>query len=147
MNLELLTPYEYPYPEKIETRLEDSDGSLIKHCAFNRKGNLLATGSLNGIILIWDFDTKGIAKTLRGHISTITSLSWSNTGRCLLSSGLDGFCIYWDLQTGVRQLDLKFDTSIANACLHPIYGYIYGNSKKQKKEIRLAMNVEAEIAP
>lgn len=51
--------------------------SLASTCAFNRRGTLLAVGCNDGRIFIWDFLTRGIAKSISAHVYPVCSLSWS----------------------------------------------------------------------
>ncbi|KAF9135890.1 hypothetical protein BGW39_010705 [Mortierella sp. 14UC] len=116
MNLELLDPFEQDFPEVIEDTLEDGPAVKLK---FNRRGTLLAAGCTDGTIVVWDFDTRGVSRSLIGHVKTITSLSWSRNGRYLLSSSMDWSCIVWDLLTGSKKHTIRFDTPVLNAQFHP----------------------------
>ncbi|KAF9551614.1 hypothetical protein EC957_006507 [Mortierella hygrophila] len=116
MNLELLDPFEQDFPEVIEDTLEDGPAVRVK---FNRRGTLLAAGCTDGTIVVWDFDTRGVSRSLIGHVKTITSLSWSRNGRYLLSSSMDWSCIVWDLLTGSKKHTIRFDTPVLNAQFHP----------------------------
>ncbi|KAF9906916.1 hypothetical protein EC991_011479 [Linnemannia zychae] len=116
MNLELLDPFEQDFPEVIEDTLEDGPAVRLK---FNRRGTLLAAGCTDGTIVVWDFDTRGVSRSLIGHVKTITSLSWSRNGRYLLSSSMDWSCIVWDLLTGSKKHTIRFDTPVLNAQFHP----------------------------
>ena len=55
--------------------------------AFNDEGTLLATGTLDGSLVLFDFETRGVAKihekVLKG---VVTSVSWSADGRKVLIS-------------------------------------------------------------
>ncbi|KAG0298549.1 hypothetical protein BGZ96_010595 [Linnemannia gamsii] len=116
MNLELLDPFEQDFPEVIEDTLEDGPAVRVK---FNRRGTLLAAGCTDGTIVVWDFDTRGVSRSLIGHVKLITSLSWSRNGRYLLSSSMDWSCIVWDLLTGAKKHTIRFDTPVLNAQFHP----------------------------
>ncbi|KAF9584449.1 hypothetical protein BGW38_006423 [Lunasporangiospora selenospora] len=72
MNLQLLDPFEQDFPEVIEDTLEDGSAVTVK---FNRRGTLLAAGCTDGTIVVWDFDTRGVSRTLIGHVKSVTSLS------------------------------------------------------------------------
>ncbi|GJP37966.1 hypothetical protein CLOM_g22411 [Closterium sp. NIES-68] len=61
MNLSLLDPFQNDFPEVIEEYL---DHRAAKCIAFNRRGTLLAAGCADGVCVIWDFDTRGVAKEL-----------------------------------------------------------------------------------
>lgn len=69
-------------------------------------------------MVIWDFETRGVAKVLPGHNScssggggggsgnsgasqcSVSGLSWSRSGRQLLSGGRDQRIILWDVLSG-----------------------------------------------
>ncbi|KAF9362979.1 hypothetical protein BGX34_005111 [Mortierella sp. NVP85] len=72
MNLGLLDPFEQDFPEVIEDTLENGPAVTVR---FNRRGTLLAAGCSDGTIIIWDFDTRGVSRTLIGHVKIVTSLS------------------------------------------------------------------------
>lgn len=52
-------------PEEFDGVLDCS--SLAICCSFNRKGSLLAVGCNDGRIVIWDFLTRGVAKSIQAH--------------------------------------------------------------------------------
>ncbi|KAL8831073.1 MAG: hypothetical protein Q9170_005453 [Blastenia crenularia] len=86
---------------------------------FNRKGDFLASGRVDGSIVIFDVETNGVARKLRGHTRQIQSLSWSQDGRYLLSSAQDWKCILWDLYDGTRLRTVRFEAPVYIAELHP----------------------------
>src|SRR3989338_5212089 len=97
MNLELRDPFAADIPERIETGLVEGHGTVAE---FNRRGTLLAVGCQDGRIVIWDFDTRNVARVLEGHVHVITSLSWSRDGRTLLSASTDWKLCLWDVLSG-----------------------------------------------
>uniref|UniRef100_A0A061RBP4 COMPASS component SWD1 n=2 Tax=Tetraselmis sp. GSL018 TaxID=582737 RepID=A0A061RBP4_9CHLO len=84
-------------PEVIEDFLEHG---FAECCAFNSRGTLLASGCRDGQIVIWDFETRGVARALRGHKGRILSLGWSSNGRALFSAGADQTIAEWDVADG-----------------------------------------------
>lgn len=52
-------------PEEYDGYL-DSQGSTVC-CAFNRHGTLIAVGNNDGRVVIWDFLTRIIARTIVAH--------------------------------------------------------------------------------
>lgn len=59
---------------------------------------LYAAGDDN-IIHGWHWETRDLIATLSGHLSKVTSLSFSADGKHLVSSGRDKVLIMWDLET------------------------------------------------
>eukprot|EP00041_Stephanoeca_diplocostata_P006766 m.93258 g.93258 ORF g.93258 m.93258 type:complete len:143 (-) comp16529_c0_seq7:165-593(-) len=104
------------FPEAIEDFLEDGIGVTA---AFNRRGSLLAVGCNDGRVIIWDFDTRGVARVLSGHVETISSVSWSRNGRRLISASGDWHVIVWDVLGADRIASYKFDGPMLSASMHP----------------------------
>ncbi|CAI8043118.1 Retinoblastoma-binding protein 5 [Geodia barretti] len=117
MNLELLQTVDQSYPEHNDGILDSGSEALT--CAFNRRGTLLAVGCNDGRIAIWDFMTRSIARMCNSHIHPITSLSWSRSGRKLLSSSTDWNVMLWDVATGDMDLRLRFPSPILHTQFHP----------------------------
>jgi COMPASS component SWD1 len=112
----LVDPFENEFPEVIEDCLEDGSACV---CACNRRGTLLAVGCHDGRCVIWDFDTRGIARVLNGHIHPVTSVSWSRNGRKLLSSSTDWTLKFWDVLSANVDLSIRFESAVLLAQMHP----------------------------
>ena len=65
-------------PDMIEFTLDCGAATVVQ---FNRCGTLLAVGTAGGVVVVWDFETRSIARALNGHSRPINSLSWSRNGR------------------------------------------------------------------
>ncbi|XP_014510654.1 protein RBL isoform X4 [Vigna radiata var. radiata] len=99
MNAQIIDPLQGDFPEVIEEYLEHG---CMKCIAFNRRGTLLAVGCNDGSCVIWDFETRGIAKELRDNdcSSPITSVCWSKCGNRILISAADKSLLLWDVMSG-----------------------------------------------
>ncbi|CAP59941.1 uncharacterized protein PODANS_1_2640 [Podospora anserina S mat+] len=87
------------YPENITNTIRSGHSTCVR---FNRKGDYLASGRGDGTVVVWDIETMGVARKLRGHSKQIQSLSWSRCGRYLLSACAGWKAILWDLQDGKK---------------------------------------------
>ncbi|GAB1194791.1 WD40-repeat-containing domain protein [Aspergillus pseudonomiae] len=118
MNLSLLDPFvlAQDYPDTFTEKLRSGHATCLR---FNRKGDYLASGRVDGTVVIFDLETNGVARKLRGHTRQIQSLSWSRNGRYLLSSSQDWKCILWDLKDGSRVRTVRFEAPVYIAELHP----------------------------
>ncbi len=67
--------------------------------AASPRRSLVATGTYDGSIRIWDWET-GTVRVLRGHRKEVFSLAFSPDGRRLASGAGDGNVRIWDLATG-----------------------------------------------
>ncbi|KAK4147785.1 SWD1-like protein [Dichotomopilus funicola] len=104
------------YPENITNTIRSGHSTCVR---FNRRGDFLASGRVDGTVVIWDLETMGVARKLRGHSKNITSLSWSRCGRYLLSACQGWKAILWDLQDGKRLREVRFRAPVYGAELHP----------------------------
>jgi COMPASS component SWD1 len=88
---------------------------------FSYRGDLLAAGTAKGTIAIFDLETNGVARKLKGHTTgrTVQSLSWDKSGRYLLSSSIDWKVILWDLKDGSRLRTVNMGAPVYIADLHP----------------------------
>ncbi|KAK5091597.1 chromatin binding protein [Lithohypha guttulata] len=118
MNLSLHDPFTLAQdsPEALVNDLRSGHATTLR---FNRKGDYLASGRVDGKLVIWDMETMGVAMKLNGHWKQIQSISWSHCGRYLLSASQDCRACLWDLQTQRRLRTAKFAAPIYLAELHP----------------------------
>lgn len=118
MNLSLADPFvlTQDYPESLIGSLRSGHTSCVR---FNRKGDFLAAGRVDGTVVIFDVETNGVAKKLKGHVRQVQSLSWSQNGRYLLTSSQDWKCNVWDLQNLTIIRSVRFEAPVYIADFHP----------------------------
>lgn len=118
MNLALVDPFilSQDYPESTTANIRSGHTTCVR---FSFKGDFLAAGRTDGTVVIFDIETTGIARKLKGHKKQIQSLSWSRDGRYLLTSSQDMKCNIWDLATGRILRSIKFEAAIYIGELHP----------------------------
>jgi COMPASS component SWD1 len=104
------------YPEHITNTIRSGHATALR---FNRKGDYLASGRVDGTVVVWDLETMGVARKLRGHNKSVTSLSWSQCGRYLLSTCQGWKAILWDLENGKRYREVRFRAPAYIAELNP----------------------------
>ena len=63
--------------------------------AFNPDGSLLASGSRDGVIGVWNTATFQLLTQLTGHALWVDTLEFSPDGKVLVSGGLDGTVRVW----------------------------------------------------
>eukprot|EP00798_Chlamydomonas_sp_ICE-L_P031591 gene31591-6785_t len=117
MNRRLLDPFQsVALPELIEEYFEHGVTTCV---CFNRRGTLLASGNTAGEVVIWDFDTRGVAKIIKGHDAAVTSLSWSHNGKVIVSGGKDNKVILWDVLQGVQVSAVSLPSDVSSVSLSP----------------------------
>ncbi|KAL6527974.1 hypothetical protein OROHE_014924 [Orobanche hederae] len=118
MNAPIIDPLQGDFPEVIEEYLEHG---VMKCIAFNRRGTLLAAGCSDGSCVIWDFETRGIAKIFKDKdsIAAITSVCWSKYGHRILVSAADKSLTLWDVIKGEKIARTTIQQTPLQARLHP----------------------------
>ena len=84
---------------KKRTAFEDFEGRDVNSVVFSADGNMIASGSGNGTIRLWNAHTGEFIKYLEGHTKSVNSVVFSPNGNTLISTGEDGVCL-WDVNTG-----------------------------------------------
>lgn len=72
----------------------------VECVAFDPSGRVLASGSWDMNIEIWDVQSQHLLRTLRGHAGRVTAVAFDRTGEVLASGGGDGRVRLWNVRTG-----------------------------------------------
>src|SRR5438093_309591 len=69
---------------------------IINRIAWSPDGRVLASGSFDHAIRLWDVQTGQALRTLKGHSGWINRVTWSPDGRVLASSSNDRTIYLWN---------------------------------------------------
>jgi serine/threonine protein kinase len=92
-------PIPNPSWQCTHTLMGYSGVSAINSLAFNPAGNILASGSDDKIIRLWDLNTKKVLSSLSGHTQAVKSVAFSPNGKILATASDDQTIKLWNLHT------------------------------------------------
>ena len=88
--------------------------------AFTPGGDLIASGSVDNTIQLWDPNTQTLQATLRGHTGIVLSVVFSPDGSLLASGSVDDTVRLWDPNTQTLQATLQGHTGdVLNVAFSP----------------------------
>ena len=68
---------------------------FVYSVAFSPDGTMLATGSFDGTIKIWDVQSGKVLQTCKGHTNQVYSVAWNHDGSRLASASQDKTIRIW----------------------------------------------------
>ena len=71
--------------------------SCANKLVFSPDGKILASGSMDGAIRLWDIATGKNLAVLEGHTYFVRSVAFSPDGKTLVSGSADGTVRLWDV--------------------------------------------------
>ena len=80
----------------------------VRTAAFSPDGRLLATGSMDSNIMLWDVRTKQHLFTLKGHQGIVVSVVFSPDGRLMASGGFDHTVKIWQFGDALKPFDVEW---------------------------------------
>lgn len=86
-----------PRPELV---VQTGHSELISAIAFSADSQLVASGSWDNTLKIWDAATGVQIRALNGHSNRVTSVAFSPDGKLLASGSMDYTAKVWDAMTG-----------------------------------------------
>lgn len=102
-------------------------GPLLGHhnyvycLAFSPKGNMLASGSYDEAVFLWDVRAGRLMRSLPAHSDPVSGIDFCRDGTLVASCSTDGLIRIWDTSTGqcLRTLVHEDNPPVTNVCFSP----------------------------
>ncbi len=93
-----VSPTDKTVTARLRATLTGHSGYLSS-VAVSPDGKMLASGSFDQTVKLWDVETGQMLDTLTGHTKAVYSVAFSPDGKTLASASVDNTVILWDLAT------------------------------------------------
>ncbi|HEY9643535.1 MAG TPA: serine/threonine-protein kinase [Coleofasciculaceae cyanobacterium] len=97
---------------EVPNTLNDGHTAPIRSLSLSGDGQLLASGSADQTIKIWDMTAGKLLQTLKGHTAPVWSVALSQDGKTLVSGSQDNTIKIWDVPTGTVRHTLTEHTDV-----------------------------------
>lgn len=98
--------------------------------AYSRDGRMLASGSWDNTIRLWDGQTGLLIETLEGHTDKVNCVVFSGDGNFLASGSNDKTVKLWDIETGdVSYTNTDHTDSVTSVAFSPNGNFLASGSK------------------
>jgi len=82
----------------------------VGNLAFTPDGSQLVTGHEDGIIRVWDFESRELLREFGNHSGVVLTLGFNNDGTLLASGGRDRYIKIWDFATDELVVEMRGHT-------------------------------------
>lgn len=88
--------------QSVQPMRDFSIGSRAASAALNTDGSVLAIGTKDGIVQLWDTASGQVIKSIAGHSDEVISLAFSPDSLHLASGSVDETIVVWDTASGTQ---------------------------------------------
>src|SRR5690606_8835907 len=94
------------------TAILEGHSGWVNSITFSPDGKLIASGSYDKTIRLWDVATGAPTAALEGHSNCTDSIAFSPDGKLLASASDDGTIRLWDVATKVYKIIFRTSSEI-----------------------------------
>jgi len=127
----------------VNIEVQTGHSAYIKTSAISNDGKLVATGSADNSIIIWDATSGKQIRTINHHSKEIRTLQFNHNNELLISTAKDNSIVITEVKTGLLIYKLDFtELEISNAYFSKNSKYFLAISNRQDYIIYSTSNFE-----
>ncbi|KAL2813231.1 WD40-repeat-containing domain protein [Aspergillus granulosus] len=105
---------------------------LVKTVNFSHDGQLLASGSVDSTIKLWDPSSGALYHTLRGHSNSVNTVVFSPDSQLLVSASADHTIKLWDPSSANLHRTLKGHSKEVNSVIFSPNGWLLASGSRDQ---------------
>jgi WD40 repeat protein len=105
---------------------------MVHDMVISNDGTLIASGSRDNTVKIWDVTTGKEERTLKGHTNSVSSVAFSNDGTLIASGSSDKAVKIWNVATGKEERTLKGHTKSVSSVVFSNDGTLIASGSSDK---------------
>ncbi len=121
----ILVMFATSYAQSLETIIQHGHELEVVSVTVSPDSNLVATGSIDKTIKLWDLTSAREVRTFFGHQKSVRAIDFSKDGKLIASCGNDVMAKIWDVYTGKEIYSVKFkDDFLTDIAFSPDQQYV-----------------------
>lgn len=98
--------------------------AIVRSVAFAAGGRLLATGSEDKTVKLWELPSGRETRVIGAHTGAITAVAFSADGRTIATGSADKTVKLWDAATGQQNVNIEFAHEVHRIAFSPTEPYL-----------------------